>query len=126
VSDEALKLSGQSFLLGSQHALAAVGGIIAAPLIIAMGMGLSASQTSYLISAALVISGLATVLQIVQIGPLGSGLLSLQGTSFAFVGPLIFLYHGLVETHSSDAALGILFGSALVCAGVMILLTTFV
>ena len=124
--DEALKLSGQSFLLGSQHALAAVGGIIAAPLIIAMGMGLSASQTSYLISAALVISGLATVLQIVQIGPLGSGLLSLQGTSFAFVGPLIFLYHGLVETHSSDAALGILFGSALVCAGVMIVLTTFV
>ena len=55
MSDEALKLSGQSFLLGSQHALAAVGGIIAAPLIIAMGMGLSASQTSYLISAALVI-----------------------------------------------------------------------
>jgi len=126
VSDDALKVSGQSFLLGSQHALAAVGGIIAAPLIIAMGMGLSASQTSYLISAALVISGLATVLQIVRVGPLGSGLLSLQGTSFAFVGPLVFLYHGLAENHSSDEALGILFGSALVCAGVMIVLTTFV
>ena len=126
MSDEALKLSGQSLVLGSQHALAAVGGIIAAPLIIATGMGLSASQTSYLISAALVISGLATVLQIVRVGPLGSGLLSLQGTSFAFVGPLIFLYHGLAETHSSDAALGILFGSALVCAGVMIVLTVFV
>lgn len=124
--DDALKLSGQSLVLGSQHALAAVGGIIAAPVIIAMGMGLSASQTGYLISAALVISGLATVLQIVRVGPLGSGLLSLQGTSFAFVGPLIFLYHGLAETHSSDAALGILFGSALVCSGVMIVLTTFV
>ena len=104
MSDDALTLSGQSFVLGSQHALAAVGGIIAAPLIIAMGMGLSASQTSYLISAALVISGLATVLQIVRIGPLGSGLLSIQGTSFAFVGPLIFLYHELLQTHSSHDA----------------------
>ena len=126
MSDDALTLSGQSFVLGSQHALAAVGGIIAAPLIIAMGMGLSASQTSYLISAALVISGLATVLQIVRIGPLGSGLLSIQGTSFAFVGPLIFLYHELLQTHSSHDALGVLFGSALVCALLMIVLTTFV
>ena len=75
----------RSLMIGGQHALAAVGGIIAAPLVIALGMGLSAADTRYVISAALVISGIATVIQILRIGPIGSGLLSIQGTSFAFV-----------------------------------------
>ena len=45
----------RSLMIGGQHALAAVGGIIAAPLVIALGMGLSAADTRYVISAALVI-----------------------------------------------------------------------
>ncbi|MGB1616693.1 MAG: solute carrier family 23 protein, partial [Pseudomonadales bacterium] len=84
-------LSVRSFMIGGQHALAAVGGIVAAPLVIALGMGLSADDTRYVISAALVVSGIATVIQILRIGPIGSGLLSIQGTSFAFVGPLIYV-----------------------------------
>ena len=71
-----------------QHLLAMAGGILTAPLLIALGMGLSPSETSYLISSALVISGFATLVQINRLGPIGAGLLSLQGTSFGFVGPL--------------------------------------
>lgn len=124
--DDQVTLSGGSFLAGLQHALAAVGGIIAAPLIIAMGMGLSAADTRYIIGASLMVSGLATILQIIKIGPFGSGLLSIQGTSFAFVGPLIVVFHNLSATEPPGTVLGIIFGSALVCASGMVLITPFV
>ena len=116
----------RSLMIGGQHALAAVGGIIAAPLVIALGMGLSAADTRYVISAALVISGIATVIQILRIGPIGSGLLSIQGTSFAFVGPLIFVFSDLSADLSAQDALGVIFGSALVCSAAMILLAAYV
>ena len=37
----------------------------------------------------LFISGVATFIQVHKVGPVGSGLLSIQGTSFAFVGTLV-------------------------------------
>jgi NCS2 family nucleobase:cation symporter-2/xanthine permease XanP len=42
---------------------------------------------------ALVASGLATAVQVRRFGPLGSGLLSVQGTSLAFLAPLIQAGH---------------------------------
>ena len=78
--------------IGLQHLLAVFGGIVTAPLLIALGMGLPVADTTYLISSALVVSGFATLLQISRVGPVGSGLLSIQGTSFSFVGPLIYVY----------------------------------
>ena len=44
---------------------------------------------AYLISMALFVSGIATFIQVKKIGPIGSGLLSIQGTSFAFLGAII-------------------------------------
>lgn len=77
---------GTGLMVGLQHLLAVFGGLLVAPLIIAGGMNLSLQDTSYLVSAALVISGAATFIQIQRFGPVGSGLLSIQGTSFAFIG----------------------------------------
>ncbi|MBW3604453.1 MAG: hypothetical protein KY460_05965 [Actinobacteria bacterium] len=37
--------------------------------------------TNYLVSMALIVSGVATFIQIRRIGPIGSGLLSIQGTT---------------------------------------------
>ena len=119
-------------LVAIQHLLAVFGGILTAPLIIALGMGLSVEQTSYLISSALVVSGFATAVQILRAGPLpgdmyiGSGLLSIQGTSFAFVGPLIFSYQTLVTGMDPDTALGMIFGSCAVCALVMMVISQFI
>ena len=93
MTNDPMALSGRSAYLGLQHALASMGGIITAPLIIALGMGLNEAQTAYVIAAALVVSGLATIIQIVRVGPIGSGLLSIQGTSFAFVGTSIYVFH---------------------------------
>ena len=76
---------------GFQHLLAIFGGILTAPLLIALGMGLGTAETTYVISAALIVSGIATLLQIRQMGILGTGLLSIQGTSFAFILSLIHI-----------------------------------
>lgn len=121
-----------TLLVALQHLLAVFGGILTAPLVVALGMGLSVEQTSYLISSALVVSGFATAIQILRAGPLpgniyiGSGLLSIQGTSFAFIGPLIFSYQTLVVGMDSDTALGVIFGSCAVCAAVMMVISQFI
>ncbi|MEM0955405.1 MAG: solute carrier family 23 protein [Pseudomonadota bacterium] len=108
-----------ALLAALQHLLAVFGGIITAPLIIAGGMGLDSERTNTVITSALFVSGVATILQISRVGPLGSGLLAIQGTSFTFIGAVLFAYHGLPESLSADARLAILFGSAAVASVVM-------
>lgn len=117
---------GTSVLIGFQHFLAVFAGILTAPLIIALGMGLSVEETSYLISSSLVVSGFATLVQINRIGPIGSGLLSIQGTSFAFIGPLVFSYQTLVVNMPAGEALGMIFGSCAFCAMTMIIASQFI
>lgn len=115
-----------SAFVGFQHLLAIIGGIMTAPFLIALGMGLDAADTAYVISASLVVSGFATLLQINRVGMVGTGLLSIQGTSFAFIGSMIFCYQLLIKDHSSTAALGIIFGSSAACAALMLILGLFV
>lgn len=117
--------------LGFQHLLVMFGGVVAAPLILATAMQLPEAEVRYLISSSLFISGVATLLQIRRIGVIGSGLLSVQGTSFTFIGPLLFCYvwlldGGLPEGRTSAQALGILFGSCAVCALLVLVLCPFI
>jgi len=100
--------------------------IVTAPLIVALGMKLSPSDTAYLVSSSLIISGVATFIQIHRFGPIGSGLLSIQGTSFTFIGPLIFAYFTLLEGDSVDEALGAVLGTSAVCALCMLVCVQFV
>lgn len=72
-----------------QHVLAAFVNIIAPALVVGNAIGLEATDISFLISMSLFISGIATFIQVHRVGPVGSGLLSIQGTSFAFVGTLV-------------------------------------
>jgi len=117
----------KALLAAVAHLLAVVGGIATAPLLMAQGLQLSAATTQYLISSAFVVSGLATLLQVVRLGPLGSGLLSIQGTSFTFIGAII-LAGGILRARglSDDAMLGVLLGSAAAGALVMLLAGFFV
>lgn len=80
-------------LVGLQHVMAMFIGIITPPLIISRALDFSTTQTAYLVSMALLASGLSTFIQVRKIGPLGSGLLSVQGTSFSFLPPLIQAGH---------------------------------
>ncbi|PSN19866.1 xanthine permease XanP, partial [filamentous cyanobacterium CCP5] len=72
---------GETLLVALQHVLASFVGIITPPLIISGALGLEPADTGYIISMSLFVSGIATFIQCRRFGPVGSGLLSLQGTS---------------------------------------------
>lgn len=79
---------GPAFLVGIQHVSAMVVGTITPPLLLASALKFAAADTAYFISMALLSSALGAFLQCRQRGPLGSGLLSVTGTSFSFMQPL--------------------------------------
>ena len=72
-----------------QHLLAIFVAIITPPLIIAGALKLDIETTSFLVSMALLASGVSTFIQCRRIGGIGTGLLCIQGTSFSFIGPII-------------------------------------
>ncbi len=80
---------GATLLAASQHVLAVFVGIVTPPLLICNALHVDLQETTYVVSMSLVVSGIATFIQTRRMGPIGSGLLSIQGTSFSFVGPLI-------------------------------------
>jgi xanthine permease XanP len=79
---------GPSVLVGVQHVSAMVVGTVTPPLILAGALKFSEADTAYLVSIALLASAFGTWLQCRRRGPVGSGLLSVTGTSFAFLQPL--------------------------------------
>lgn len=79
----------QALFAALQHLLAMFVAVITPALLICQALGLPAEDTRHIISMSLFASGVASVLQIKTWGPIGSGLLSIQGTSFNFVSPLI-------------------------------------
>jgi len=76
---------GQSIPLGIQHVLAMFAGNITVPIIIAGIIGQTPEQKIFLIQMALFVAGVATVIQTVGYGRVGSRLPIIQGTSFAFI-----------------------------------------
>jgi len=91
--------------LGVQHLLGMFVGIVTPPLIVGSALNLSVAQTAYLVSMSLFTSGVTTMLQVHKLGPVGSGLLSVTGPSFAFVPLAISTGH--------DGGLALVFGLAL-------------
>lgn len=78
-------------VLGFQNVITAFGGLVAVPLVIAGMAGFGVTDTAYLVSAALLVSGLMSIIQSKGFGPrvfrVGAGLPTIMGTDFAFVGP---------------------------------------
>jgi len=76
---------GQSIPLGIQHVLAMFAGNITVPIIIAGIFGQTPEEKIFLIQMALFVAGVATIIQTVGYGKIGSRLPIIQGTSFAFI-----------------------------------------
>jgi len=72
-----------------QHLLAIFVAIITPPLIISSALKFDLDTTGFLVSMSLFVSGLATLIQCRRFGPIGAGLLCIQGTSFSFISPII-------------------------------------
>lgn len=102
-----------SLVLALQHMLAAMGAIIAVPLVVGNAIGLPSSDMVTLVNAALMVSGLVTILQCKGVGIVGIRLPVVMGTSFTFVAISISI--GL------DAGISGIFGAALVGSFVMII-----
>ena len=103
-----------------QHLLASFVGVITPTLIVTSSLGLS-EYTPYLISMALFVSGVGTAIQTKRIGPVGSGLVAIQGTSFAFISALI-LAGSQVKANGGkpEDILALLFGLTMAVASVEI------
>lgn len=103
-----------TILLAAQHMLAALGGIIAVPLVVGAVLKLPADQIVALVNAALLGSGVVTFIQCKGAGPIGIRLPCVMGTSFAFVGAAISIgfEHGVPGILGSSLA-----GSVVMIAG---------
>ena len=115
----------QAFLAGLQHVLASFVGIITPSLIIGGVLGLG-SEIPYLISMALIVSGVGTFIQARTFGPVGSGLVAIQGTSFAFLSAILaagFLVKAKGGT--PDDILAMIFGVCFLGAFIEIFLSQF-
>lgn len=102
----------QTLILAFQAIFACFSGIVAVPLVVAGALGLKISDTSFLVSCALFASGLTTLIQAKGIGPIGSKLPFIMGTSFAFVSPAI----AIGSTYNGNMTLGI----ATICTATMV------
>ncbi|OZS44719.1 nucleobase:cation symporter-2 family protein [Photobacterium sanguinicancri] len=104
---------GAAILLALQHMLAAMGAIIAVPLVVGSAIGLPTDQMVILVNAALMVSGVVTIIQCKGVGPVGIRLPVVMGTSFTFVAISISI--GL------DSGISGIFGASLVGSLVMII-----
>jgi uracil-xanthine permease len=109
---------GPAVLVGVQHVSAMVVGTITPPLILSGVLKFSQADTAYLVSIALLASAFGTWLQCRQRGPVGSGLLSVTGTSFAFLQPLTLA--------GQAGGLALMLGLSCVTAPLLIVLAPFI
>jgi NCS2 family nucleobase:cation symporter-2 len=80
-----------ALLLGFQHALSMLAGVVTPPIILAGAANFSAGTSAYLVSTSLIVCGILSAIQITRFhlfrSPyyLGTGLISVVGTSFATI-----------------------------------------
>jgi xanthine permease XanP len=109
-----------------QHVLASFVGIITPPLVIGSALGLGVYMP-YLISMALMVSGVGTFIQARRPWGIGAGMICLQGTSFAFLGAVLSAGF-LVKTRggSPEDILAMIFGVCFFGALVQVVLSRFI
>lgn len=106
----------QASLTGLQHLLSMVISIGTPPLIICRALDMPMDITIYMVNIAFFISGIGTFIQTTRIGPIGSGLLSIQATSFIFPTAYIALGVGAMKadpTISKEAILALMTGATI-------------
>lgn len=109
-----------------QHVLASLVGVITPTLIVGGVLGLG-EHVPYLISMALMVSGVGTFIQCRRIGPVGAGMLCLQGTSFAFLTAV--LSAGMIvkgKGGTPEDILATIFGVSFCAAFIEIFLSRFI
>lgn len=114
-----------SIFAALQHLLAIFVAIITPPLIISSALKFDINTTGFLVSMSLFVSGISTFIQCHRIGPFGTGLLCIQGTSFSFISPIIGAgMLGMVGGKLNvELALSYIFGACMVSSVVEMLVS---
>lgn len=129
-----------ALLLGFQHSLSMLAGIITPPIILASAANLDADLQSYLVSTSLIVCGILSSIQITRFHIyrtpyyVGTGLISVVGTSFATIpvatGALAQMYKtGYCPSDAQGNPLpcpdgyGAIIGTATVCALLEVLMS---
>ena len=80
------------YVAGGEHVIAMLVAAVALPLIVGRALGLPAAQIGMLVNSALLVSGIATILQSVAGIPLiGAGRPAIVGLSLGALGPLLVI-----------------------------------
>ncbi|KAG6547512.1 hypothetical protein Mapa_010960 [Marchantia paleacea] len=98
-----------ALVMGLQHALAMVGGVVTTPLILSSlhNGNFSPGEQQYVVSAAMIVSGLASFIQMTQFRipytgyVIGSGMLSVMGVTFSYL-PVALQTIATLRTCSCD------------------------
>ncbi|WP_424216866.1 nucleobase:cation symporter-2 family protein (plasmid) [Streptomyces sp. BI20] len=98
---------------GLQHVASMYAGVVAPPLVVGVGVGLSTADIAFLMSASLFTSGIATLIQTLGFWKIGSRLPFVNGVSFAGVAPML----AIAKAQNPEDALPVIYGAVLV-AGV--------
>ena len=100
-----------------QHLLAIFAGIVTPALIVCGLCGATPALTRQVAGMSLFISGVSTFIQIHRVGAVGSGLLSIQGTSSSFIAIFAGMAAaGVARGETPEQMLGLMMGMGLVCA----------
>ncbi|MEC4018155.1 nucleobase:cation symporter-2 family protein [Streptomyces sp. H27-D2] len=102
------------FTSGLQHVAAMYAGVVAPPMIVGPAVGLTPTETAFLMGASLFTAGIATLLQTIGFWKVGARLPFVNGVSFAGVTPMV----AIGKAQSPENALPIIFGAVMV-AGVL-------
>ena len=123
-----------ALVMGLQHAFAMIGGLITPPLVVmrftVCGFPFCSDLEQYAVSAALITSGICTIINCMQIPipftklKIGSGILSVLGTSFTFL-PIFELAISQMKADGieREAAYGKMLGTSMVCCVLEIILS---
>jgi xanthine permease XanP len=116
----------ESLFAGLQHVLASFVGIITPTLIIGGVLGLG-SEVPYLISMALVVSGVGTFIQARRPFGVGAGMICVQGTSFAFLSSVLAAgFIAKAKGGGPEEILALIYGVCFLGAFVEIVLSQFI
>ncbi|WAA13263.1 nucleobase:cation symporter-2 family protein [Fervidibacillus halotolerans] len=103
--------------LGIQHVLAMYAGAVIVPLIVGASIGLTPQQLTYLVSIDILMSGIATLLQVWKNKYFGIGLPVVLGCTFTAVAPMVAIGNGF--------GIGSIYGSIIISGLFVILIAKY-
>ncbi len=119
---------GISLIAAIQHILSMVLSVMAPPAIVGAALGLDPMTIAYLVSMSLFFAGIGIWFQVSRPFGIGSGMLSIQATSFVFPGALIAAGTYLMKTQgmSQDEMMATLFCTCFIGGGIVMLCSRFI